>query len=219
MELSFDIEKTLTSGKRRFTLQVALRTNCQRIVVLGPSGAGKSMLLKAIAGLLAPERGHVALNGQVLFDSAAGVNLPPQARRFGYVFQDYALFPHLTVRQNVRFARADGWRNPPAHEHDDASDYWLDSFGLSAMAHQYPDELSGGQRQRVALARALVSQPQALLLDEPFAALDPGLRINMRAELDDLQQRLQIPMILITHDPVDAELFGDVVLSMQDGHV
>jgi len=217
MNFDIDIRKTLHSGKRRFQLDVQLRSDCQRLVILGPSGSGKTQTLKAIAGLMTPCSGHVRLGGSTLFDARAGINLAPQSRQVAYLFQDYALFPHLNVRQNVGFGMARGWLNPRARERQATVDHWLDVFQLAAVAQQFPDELSGGQRQRVALARALVAQPRALLLDEPFAALDPALRIAMRHELDALQRRLQVPMVLITHDPEDARMFGEQVLHLSEG--
>ena len=219
MQLDLDIATTLHSGKRSFALRVVCQSTSQRIVILGPSGAGKSLTLKAIAGLVTPASGHIRLNGRTLFDAAAGINLAPQQRHVAYLFQDYALFPHLTVRQNVAFGLARGWRNPRRNVRHPAVDQWLDSLGLTELAQQYPDQLSGGQRQRTALARALVSEPAALLLDEPFSALDPVLRGQMRRELDELQTRLQVPMIMITHDPDDARLLGDHVLHLRDGRI
>ncbi|WP_428851629.1 ATP-binding cassette domain-containing protein [Imbroritus primus] len=219
MHLDIDIRKTLRSGKRTFHLDVRFRSTSQRIVLLGASGSGKSLTLKAIAGLMRPDAGHVRLNDTTLFDAAAGIDLKPQLRNVAYVFQDYALFPHLSVRQNIAFGLKRGLFNPRASDHRDAVDYWLAAFQLEPTAHQLPDELSGGQRQRVALARALIARPAALLLDEPFAALDPELRTVMRGELDDLQRRLQVPMVLITHDPADAEIFGEKVLRMRDGRI
>ncbi|MDB5742979.1 MAG: modC [Polaromonas sp.] len=217
MQFDIAIRKKLQSGKRAFQLDVQLRSDCQRIVILGASGAGKSQTLKAIAGLTRPDSGHIRLGGTVLFDARAGIDLAPQARDLAYLFQDYALFPHLNVRQNVGFGLARGWRNPQASGPQAIVDHWLDAFGLAAVAHQFPDELSGGQCQRVALARALVAQPRALLLDEPFAALDLALRISMRSELDALQRRLQVPMLLITHDPEDARVLGDQVVELHEG--
>ena len=218
-DFDVDIRKTLVSGQRRFTLDVRFRVAAQRLVILGPSGSGKSLTLKAIAGLMRPDAGHIRVAGRTLFDAAAGEHLAPQARRVGYVFQDYALFPHLNVRQNIAFGLAGGWRNPGARAADTRVDAWLEACQLTAVAQQLPGELSGGQRQRTALARALVTEPDLLLLDEPFAALDPLLRADLRAELDALQRRLQVPMILITHDPEDARVFGEQVLALRDGAI
>lgn len=217
MPFNIDIRKTLQAGSRVFELKVQFQSSSQRVVIYGPSGAGKSLTLKAIAGLLTPDAGCIQLDGTSWFDSAAGINLPAQQRQVAYLFQDYALFPHLTVRQNVAFGARRGWRNPRPAVEDAAVDYWLEVFELQALAHQYPAQLSGGQRQRTALARALVPRPRALLLDEPFAALDPALRARMRAELSDLQRRLAVPMVLITHDPEDVQAFGDHVLNLRDG--
>lgn len=219
MQLDLAISKTLHSGKRTFQLCVAFQTSCQRTVILGQSGSGKSLTLKAIAGLVKPDRGHIRLNGRTLFDTQWRTNLPPQQREVAYLFQDYALFPHLNVRQNIAFGLSHGWLNPARHQANQAVDYWLDSFNLNHLAHQYPDELSGGQRQRTALARALVAKPRALLLDEPFAALDLSLRAKMRQELDALQKRLQVPMVLITHDPEDAHMFGEQLIRLHDGQI
>lgn len=217
MLLDIDICKTLKAGHRSFMLNVKLQSNQHRVVIFGPSGAGKSLTLKAIAGLLKPERGHIRLNQSTFFDHQAGINLTPQARQVGYLFQDYALFPHLNVRQNIAFGLNNGFFNPRIGARHADVEYWLQALGLEAMAHQLPDELSGGQRQRVALARAIAARPQALLLDEPFSALDRPLRETMRRELDDLQKDLNIPIILITHDPLDVEIFGDHVVRLCDG--
>lgn len=219
MQLDIDIRKTMRAGKQTFQLATSFSSTSQRIVVLGPSGAGKSLMLKAIAGLITPDAGHIRLGATTLFDSGAKLDLAPQRRQVAYLFQDYALFPHLNVRQNVGFGLAHGWVNPRAHVQHAAIDYWLDAFDLLPVAQLYPAELSGGQRQRTALARALVSQPRALLLDEPFAALDPALRVTMRDELDALQRQLRVPMVLITHDPEDARVFGEHVLQLREGAI
>ncbi|KHO66189.1 sulfate/molybdate ABC transporter ATP-binding protein [Pseudomonas flexibilis] len=217
MQLDLDIRKTLRAADRRFDLEVGLRSDSQRLVILGPSGSGKSLLLKAIAGLMRPDQGHIRLGGTTLFDQAARIDLPPQRREVAYLFQDYALFPHLNVRQNIAFGLRRGLLNPRPRNREPAVEHWLDAFQLRAVAEQLPAQLSGGQRQRTALARALVAEPRALLLDEPFSALDPLLRAHMRRELDELQRRLRVPMLLITHDPEDAEVFGDQVLYLREG--
>ena len=219
MHFDIDIHKTLRSGKRTFDLRVRFQSDSQRVVIYGPSGSGKTLTLKAIAGLMRPDQGRISVGDTVLFDSTKRIDLAAQARRVGYLFQDYALFPHLNVRQNIAFGQARGWLNPGPAAHSDAVDYWLHAFHLDHLAHQLPSELSGGQRQRVALARALVPNPSALLLDEPFAALDPHLRVLLRDELDRLQRHLQIPMVLITHDPADAQVFGEHIVRLHEGAV
>ncbi len=219
MSLVVDIRKTYATPERQFALDVAFASNAQRIVLFGPSGAGKSLTLQAIAGLLTPEQGSISLNGEALFDSARGFDVPTQARRVAYLFQDYALFPHLNVRQNLAFGLRRGWRNPRANALPPEVAYWLRAFELEALAGHFPAQLSGGQKQRVALARALIAQPRILLLDEPFSALDVAMRQRMRRELADLQARLDIPMVLITHDPDDVAAFGDEVVRLHDGRV
>ena len=153
----------------------------------------------------------------MLFDSASSIDIPARRRSFGYLFQDYALFPRLNVRQNIAFGLSHGLCNPSAQVDDTAVDRWLRAFELVDVAAQCPSELSGGQRQRTALARALVHSPRALLLDEPFSALDPELRERMRSELDDLLQRIDMPVVMITHDPQDLEWFGDESLYLREG--
>jgi molybdate transport system ATP-binding protein len=219
MPLTVDIRKTLTSAERRFTLDVSFTTTSPRVVLFGPSGAGKSLTLQAIAGLLRPDEGTIALNGDTLFDSARGIDQTPQMRKLAYLFQDYALFPHLNVRQNIAFGLHGGWMNPRRRVAHAELDYWLDALDLRSVAGNHPAQLSGGQKQRVALARALVAKPRLLLLDEPFSALDGPLRERMRRELSDLQTRLDIPTLLITHDPDDVAFFGDQVVQIYDGGV
>ena len=219
MSFQVDIEKTVRSERRSFELRVRFETTARRTVIYGPSGAGKSLTLLALAGLLEPDAGRIAFDGEPLFDAAAGIDVPARARGFGYLFQDYALFPKLNVRQNIAFGLRTGLRNPAANAGGEAVERWLQAFELGEVATQRPAELSGGQRQRTALARALVHSPRALLLDEPFSALDPALRDRMRAELDALLQRIDIPVVMITHDPDDLAWFGDAALYLRDGAI
>jgi molybdate transport system ATP-binding protein len=219
VSFAVDIRRTVRSERRSFHLNLRFETRARRTVIFGPSGAGKSLTLQAIAGLLKPDDGRIAFDGDVLFDNATAIDVPARQRRFGYLFQDYALFPRLNVRQNVAFGLSAGWRNPSARAGNDIVDRWLHSFELLDVASQRPSELSGGQRQRTALARALVHSPRALLLDEPFSALDPELRDRMRAELDELLQRIDIPVLMITHDPQDLAWFGDEALYLREGRI
>lgn len=214
-----DARRSFVHAQRSFELQVRFSSGSQRLVLFGPSGAGKSQTLKIIAGLTRPDAGHVRLAGEALVDVYAGIDIPARQRRLAYVFQDYALFPHLNVVQNIAFGLQRGWRNAGREVQHDAVERWMRAFELGPVARQYPEQLSGGQRQRTALARALVAQPRALLLDEPFAALDPALRERLRDELADLQAGLDIPLVLITHDEADVQRFGDEVLQIAGGRV
>lgn len=216
-------QKTLRAGTRIFSLDIQLSSAARRIAIVGPSGGGKTLTLKAVAGLLTPDAGHIRVNGTPWFDARQRIDLPPRQRRTGYLFQDYALFPHLNVRQNIAFGlgsnRFGHWLNPAPRVRSDILGYWLQAFELETLDTLYPHQLSGGQRQRVALARTLVMEPHLLLLDEPFAAVDALLRARMREELNGLQRRLDVPTILITHDPADAEALADEVFYLRDGTI
>lgn len=211
------LRKLLRHSDTRFALDVRFTSTAQRVVLHGPSGAGKTQTLRMIAGITAPDEGRVAVAGRVLCDTSACLSLSPQQRRLAYVFQDYALFPHLTVRQNIAFALSAGWRNPSRTAQDPRVDHWLSRLRLEAHAGHYPHQISGGQRQRTALARALVAQPAALLLDEPFAALDKSLRQSLRQELKELQTALQLPLLLVTHDEDDIRVLAEDVVHVQAG--
>ena len=213
------LRKLLRDGASGFALDVHFRSEARRVVLHGPSGAGKTQTLRMIAGISAPDDGHVAIAGRVVFDRARGVSLSPQQRRLAYVFQDYALFPHLTVRQNIAFGLTHGWRNPRRSLRDPRADGWIERFRLQSVVEHYPHQLSGGQRQRTALARALVTEPSALLLDEPFAALDHGLRQRLRDELLELQSALALPLLLITHDDEDVQCLAEEVVRIDGGRV
>jgi ABC-type sulfate/molybdate transport systems ATPase subunit len=183
--------------------------------LVGASGAGKTLTLRAIAGLLTPQAGRIALQGDTLFDAARGANTPPQVRRIGVVFQQYALFPHLTVAANVAYglaAKSDVERQADVNR-------WLTLVGLESYGARWPRELSGGQQQRVALARALAPAPRMLLLDEPFAAVDVGLRKRLREELRRIQQTVGTPMLLVTHDLDEVRQIADHVIVMDAGRV
>lgn len=219
MSVNVQFRKELRTNDRVFRLNVDFTSDSDRIVLFGPSGAGKSLTLRAVAGLMTPDDGRIVLNRRTLFDAGHGINLRPQQRNVAYLFQDYALFPHLTVAQNIAFGLQRGClnlRRPASHT---SVAKWLQAFGLEAIAASYPSQISGGQCQRVALARALAPQPDILLLDEPFSALDLSLRERMREELSTLQQQLRVPMLVITHDPADVAALGDVVFDVCDGMV
>jgi molybdate transport system ATP-binding protein len=212
------IQLSVSDGKRRFDLDATFATEAPVVALYGPSGAGKSLTLQAIAGLLTPRAGHVRVGGKALFDAAQSVNVPARDRQVGYLFQSYALFPHLTVRENIAFGLT-SWVKRLAPEDARRVDELIESFGLSAMARSRPATLSGGQQQRVALARALACKPQVLLLDEPFAALNPMLRQQLRDELAAVRQRVGIPMVMITHDIDDVLALANIAFLMEGGQV
>jgi molybdate transport system ATP-binding protein len=198
-ELTCACRKRLPSG---FTLDAELRIpfDQARVTVLfGPSGSGKTTLLRVLAGLDRPDRGRIQFGDQVWFDSDRDFFLAPQRRRAGFLFQDYALFPHLTVRQNVGFAA----------RHPDKASEWLSRFNLTWLSPRLPREISGGEQQRIALARALAAEPALLLLDEPLSALDAPTRARLRRELRLALLESTVPSIIVTHDRVEAQALGD----------
>ncbi|RJR32797.1 MAG: ATP-binding cassette domain-containing protein [Desulfobacteraceae bacterium] len=219
MLIEVDIRKRLNSRSRSFDLSVAFSSDDNAIVLFGPSGSGKTMTLQSIAGLIRPESGRIVVRGRVLFDAEAGIDLPPKVRRMGYLFQDYALFPHLTVRDNVGYGRKQAWQWKLSRKDRKDVAALLDALEIGQISRSYPADLSGGQRQRVALARALITNPDLLLLDEPFSALDTMLRGRLRKELLNLQARFHIPMIMITHDPEDIRAFAETLVTYEEGSV
>jgi molybdate transport system ATP-binding protein len=191
---------------RSFDLGLTLEVD-RTVALVGPSGSGKTTILRAIAGLVRPRSGGIAVGGETWFDAARGIYRPVDERAVGFLFQDYALFPHLTVRQNIEFARR--------HK----ADAYLERFRISHLAAARPSELSGGERQRVALARALARDPKVLLLDEPLAALDSRTKTTVRGELHELLAELDIPTLFVTHDFEDAAALAERVGVLVEGRL
>ena len=211
---ALEVEARTTLGA--LELDVALAAAPGECVALaGPSGAGKTSVLRVAAGLLRPFSGYVACGGEVWLNTEEGIALPPERRRCGYVFQDYALFPHLTAEQNAAYALREGTRTERRRRARDA----LARFGIDHLADTRPRTLSGGERQRVALARALVAQPRALLLDEPLSALDARTRAQAARELGAVLRATEVPALLVTHDFAEAALLGDRVGIVDAGQI
>jgi molybdate transport system ATP-binding protein len=201
------LELDIACRLRSYELDVRLSVGAETVARVGPSGAGKSTVLRAVAGLRAPDRGRIALGDGVWFDAERGVDRPPEGRSVGLVFQEYALFPHMTVRANVAFGGA-----ARAGE-------LLERLGIAHLAGERPGRLSGGERQRVALARALARDPGVLLLDEPLSALDAHTRASVRAHLQELLGRLRLPTLVVTHDFRDATALADRIGVLVDGRL
>lgn len=198
-----------------FTLDVEWQIGNELAVLFGNSGAGKSMTLQCIAGLMKPDEGSIRANGDVFFESARRVNVPPDKRSFGYVFQDRALFPHMTVRGNITY----GCKGLRKSEIRRAVDEMIGVFHLRGLEGRLPAEISGGQKQRVALARALIGKPEALLLDEPFSALDHSIRLEMIKLLKEVRAEFNIPVVLVTHDVFEACTMGDKIIVYSGGRI
>jgi molybdate transport system ATP-binding protein len=199
----------LDHGLRTFRLALALEIGAETVALVGPSGAGKSSVLRAVAGLVRPERGVVAFGSKTWLDTTQGIDVPPERRRVGLLFQEYALFPHLDVRANVAFGARDAHAVPEL----------LERLRIGGLADARPNELSGGERQRVALARALAREPDVLLLDEPLSALDAHTRGTVRAELHEFLAALRMPTLLVTHDFEDAATLADRVGVLVEGRI
>jgi molybdate transport system ATP-binding protein len=198
-----------------FTIDARLVSQHGPLVIIGPSGAGKSATLRAIAGVLRPDAGRIAVNGRLLLDTDRGVDVPPQLRRIGYVPQDYGLFPHLSAEANIGF----GLRSLGRDERRRRIDEMIALTGLEEQRGLRPRQLSGGQRQRVALARALAVRPDALLLDEPFAALDAPTRASLLEDVQSLIARTQTATVFVTHDRNEALRLGETVAVMMGGRI
>ena len=213
--LTLDFTRAFQGGS---TIAVDLRietTPPSVTVLFGSSGSGKTTLLRALAGLDALTSGTICFGNETWADAARAVNVPPQQRRIGFLFQDYALFPHLNIANNIRF----GLRHLPAREAEMRVTELLRRFQLDGLARRYPHQLSGGQKQRAALARTLAPQPRLLLLDEPLSALDAPTREAVRGDLSEILRALSIPVVLVTHDRIEALALGDHLAVMDQGEV
>ena len=195
-----------------FQLQTEIALADGILVVVGPSGAGKTTLLQCIAGLQTPMWGEIAIGERILFSSGQQINIPARQRRIGYVFQDYALFPHMTVEKNITYGSSKQGGSSKV-----LLTRILDILKIDHLRKRYPQQISGGEKQRVALARALMTAPDLLLLDEPLSALDQDIRTILQQELRKLQTEWKIPFILVTHDMQEAELLGDQIYRIDKG--
>ncbi|MET0549314.1 MAG: ATP-binding cassette domain-containing protein [Xanthomonas sp.] len=200
--LSIDLQ--LRRG--RFARHVRIEEQARVVALVGPSGAGKTSLLNAIAGVLPPRSGRIAIDGRVLYDSAAGIDLPAHRRGIGYVFQDARLFPHMDVRRNLGYGRHG--RGQPARF---ALDAVVDLLGIGALLGRRPDTLSGGEAQRVAIGRALLSQPALLLFDEPLSALDADRRSELIPYLQRVRDEVRLPMLYVSHQAEEVARIADAV--------
>lgn len=203
-----------TATQRTFSVDVEFSVPAGVTVIFGPSGSGKTTILQCIAGLDAPDSGLISIAGEKFYDSTQKLDRPTYLRRVGYVFQDLALFPHMSVARNVGFGvRVNGTEKPRLVRNA------LEKFQIASLAQHRPAEISGGERQRVALARALICQPQLLLLDEPFSALDDELKLGIIADLKRWLHENAVPVLFVTHNRDEARVFGDRVLLLKDGKI
>ncbi|MGP1594242.1 MAG: sulfate/molybdate ABC transporter ATP-binding protein [Treponema sp.] len=208
------LEASIVKRLKDFTLTASFTVEHGEIVgLLGESGCGKSMTLKCIAGIVSPDSGKIVLNDTVLFDSEQHINLPVQQRNAGYMFQSYALFPSMTVMQNVCCGIKDR-----KHKKDIAQ-HFLEMLHIAPLASRYPRQLSGGQQQRVALARLLAASPSLIMLDEPFSALDAGLKDSLHEELKSTLERAACPVLFVSHNPDEVERYCSRTLHIRNGSV
>lgn len=209
------IEINVSKQFKTYALNVNCNLGRETLGILGPSGAGKSLLLKLIAGLVEPDQGTIRVNGKTYFDSEKGINLPPRDRQIGMLFQQYALFPHLSVEDNIAF----GLQKHSKPERDAIVQSLLDRFHLTDLSKRRPRQLSGGQQQRVALARALAVEPEILLLDEPFSALDDHLKSQLMTDMHTFLKDFQGTVLLVTHNRDEAYRLSDRIAVLNAGDV
>lgn len=211
--IEMDVHKNLQSAEGPMELHMQLRLEQGCFATLyGPSGAGKTSTLRILAGLMTPDKGYLTVNGKTWYDSGRAVNRPPQQRRIGFVFQDYALFPHMNVYQNLHFAL--GSKGDPG-----ILERLMEMISLNGLRNRKPGELSGGQQQRVALARALVQQPELLLLDEPLAALDLEARMQLQDYLLELHREFGLTTLMISHDTGEILKLADKIFVLDKGRI
>lgn len=217
--LKLHIGKAFRAGRKTFRLNLDfdIGSDYRRVVFFGPSGSGKTLAMQSIAGLQKPAYGKIEALGRVLYDSDKKIFVPPQKRRVGYLLQDYALFPHLNILQNVAYSHTGLFPRIISKAESRKASEILKRFGIDHLKRHLPGEISGGQKQRAALARALNSGPDILLLDEPFSALDPLMRAHMRSEIQALLQEMNLPVVIITHDPDDVETFAGALVLFHAG--
>ncbi len=209
MAVSIDIEKDF----KGFSLRVKFESTCATMGILGASGSGKSMTLRCIAGIETPDRGKIIVNGRTIFDSDQKINLKPQQRRIGYLFQNYALFPTMTVKENI----ACGYRGKDKKERDEKVRDYIARYHLEGLEDHLPSQLSGGQQQRVALARMMAGEPEIILMDEPFSALDGYLKDVLQRDMQEFLKDYPGDMLLVTHSRDEAFRFCDQLMLLKDG--
>lgn len=203
--MSFDLDVTKRLGDAEIACRI--EGGAGLTVLFGPSGAGKTSVLNMVAGLVEPDRGHVRVGGEALFDAALGLDLPPERRRAGYVFQEPRLFPHKRVRANLLY----GWRDSEGAVDVDET---IALLGLAALLDRWPRTLSGGEARRVAIGRALLSNPRFLLLDEPLSSLDRARREEIMGLIERLRDALGLPILMVTHDRAEAERLGSRIVEI-----
>lgn len=196
-----------------FELEAAIEATNEFLVLVGPSGAGKTTILKCLAGLKSPSHGLIQINDRTVFSSNGKINLPTKERKVGYVFQEYALFPHMTVNKNILY----GVSKEKRHTNPHAAEEMMRMLGIRHLKDRHPEQISGGEKQRVALARALMTEPEMMLLDEPLSALDSEIRGELQLELKKIQRQWDIPFVMVTHDPAEAEILGDQIIRIDSG--
>lgn len=208
------IEVNILKKLPYFDLNVEFNFSGGMLVLQGESGAGKTTILNCISGIKKPDKGNITLNKKNVYSSQKKINLSPQSRNIGYVFQNYALFPHMTVKENVLFGMESRKMKDVSY-----ADYIMDAFRISHLSDRYPGQISGGEKQRTSLARALAVKPELILLDEPFAAIDSDTKQSVYEEFIDIKNKWKTDMILITHSEAEAQLLGDRIIKIRNGRI